>query len=57
MISVELNIPNLDDFGLFLDYAGEPRMLDSHEPIYEAMVQVEAEVKQLSDNSILNTIK
>lgn len=57
MLGRKLGIVNLQDFGLFLTYEGEPRLLDAHETLYQAMVQVEAEVKSESSGSFVSTLK
>lgn len=52
----ELDIINMQDYALFLDYSGEPRMLEPHEAIYDSLVQLEVEVQDIGKDSVTNAV-
>ena len=57
MIAKEFNIHCIDDFGLFLDYSGLPRLLDPDENICEVMLQVEADVEEMAGDGLLDKLQ
>ena len=46
----------MDDFGLFLEYHGTPRLLDPDENITEVMMLVEGDVVEETPNGIISKL-
>lgn len=55
-ITKQFKLNSMEDFGLFLEYNGTPRLLDSDENIIEVMQLIEEDVVEEPTNGILNRL-
>lgn len=56
LITKHFGINCMDDFGLFLEYHGTPRLLDPDENIAEVMLLVEGDIVEEVPNGIINKL-